>query len=74
MAGTIFFQMPMPAPVWDSTVPLSFEVLHLMGHWCLLQPIKDNNELDMHGELFSQSTETPEANRVRLISSSTFKS
>jgi hypothetical protein len=73
MAGIIFFQVPLPAPVWDSTVPLGFEVLNIMGHWCLIQPIKANNASDMHGELFPQSTETPEANSMRMISS-TFNS
>lgn len=61
MAGIIFFQVPMPAPVRDSIVPLGLEVLHLMGHWCLVQLIKPYNAPDMHGELFPQSTETPEA-------------
>jgi hypothetical protein len=64
MAGIIFFQMPMTAPVQESTVSLGFEVLHLMGHWCLIQPINTNNAPAMHGELFPQSTETPEANSV----------
>jgi len=64
MAGVIFFQVPMPAPVRDSTVPLGLEVLHLMGHWCLVQLIKANNAPDMHGELFPQSNETPEANSM----------
>jgi hypothetical protein len=67
MAGIIFFQVPMPAPVRDSIVPLGLEVLHLTGHWYLVQLIKANNAHDMHGELFPQSTETAEANSMRMI-------
>jgi hypothetical protein len=74
MAGIIFFQVPMPAPVQDSIVPLGLEALHLMGHLCLVQLLKANNPPDMHGELFPQSTETPEANSMRVIISSAFNS
>jgi len=64
MAGIIFFQVLMPAPVRESTVPLGLEVLHLMGNSCLVQQIKANNAPDMYGELFPQSNETPEANSM----------
>jgi len=74
MAGIIFFQVPMPAPVLDSVIPLDFEALNLMGRWCLVQLIKANNAPDMHGELFPQSTETPEANNMRKIFPSNFNS
>jgi hypothetical protein len=73
MAGIIFFQVPIPANVCNSIVPLSFEALNLMGHWCLVQLIKANNAPDIHGELFPQSAQTPEANSMQIISS-TFNS
>jgi hypothetical protein len=67
MAGIIFFYTPMPAPTQDSAVPLGHEVLYLMGHQCLVRPIKVNDVPDMHEELFFQSTKTLQANSVQTM-------